>query len=291
MKTALNAPLDDLNMNVGAMKIASAHLAMVSEEYRSYIRQKDRKVILDGSNDALGVQVSNNDLGELMDALKPDEVVLPHAPGSKSATYTLSTDFYNDHLVGEKNKPSVMAVAQGESLDEWMESYMFWLEMDFVDVIGVPHHIDFSVSKSSPDLGTLSQAQRRSYNRRKLVSQLYYSSPSKPIHLMGINNLGEMELLRDGGANKSGFIRSVGTTAPYSAAIDGSDWSLAGPSERHLEEDVGVLDFDHIWNQETKNMAYKNLMSFAEVTGDHSISFNLGRIFAKDSTLHSKDEK
>lgn len=289
MKTAVNAPLDDLNMNVGAMKLASVHLAMVSAEYRAYLRASDRYVIMDGSNEELGSQVDSEEMAELIEALKPHEVVLPYVTKNKEATYDAAMEFYNDYIVDMSYKPSIMAVAQGSTLDEWMESYTSWLELDFIDVIGVPKDIDFSTSNKSPSLETLGPVERRSYNRRNLVSQVYYSSRNKPIHLLEINNLGEVEILRDGGANKSGFIRSIGTTAPFSSAISGFDWSTLTSAEKHFETSFKPLDYDHVWDPETKARAYKNLMTLAESTGDHSISYNLGRISVQDEIIQPKE--
>lgn len=292
MKTAINAPLDDLNMNVGAMKLASAHLAMVSADYRAYLRAGDRYTIMDGSTPELGPQIPFDEMADIIEAIKPQEVILPYVGKNKEATYEASMDFYNDHLLDMSHKPykpSIMAVAQGASLDEWMESYSFWLNLDFIDVIGIPKDIDFSASSNGPDLGTLGPTEKRSYNRRKLISHIYYQSKNKPVHLMEMNNLGEIELLRESGANKSGFIRSIGTTAPFSSAISGSDWSTFTQAEKHFETNFKPFDYEHVWDMETKTKAYKNLMALAESTGDHSVSYNLGRISVQDEIIQPKE--
>lgn len=289
MKTAVNAPLDDLNMNVGAMKLASAHLAMVSEEYRAYLQAGDRYVIMDGSTKELGPQVPFEELIELIEALKPHEVVLPYISKDKDATYEAAMDFYNYYMQDLSYRPSIMAVAQGTTHGEWMESYNSWLDLEFVDVIGVPNDIDFVTSTRGPKLETLGPVEKRSYNRRNLVHEVYYSSRNKPIHLLELNNLGEIELLRDCGANKSGFIRSVGTTAPFSSAISGSDWSTLSSEEKHFETNFKPLDYEHVWDPETKARAYRNLMTLAESTGDHSISYNLGRISVQDEVIQPKE--
>lgn len=291
MKTALNGPLDDLNMNVGAMKLASARLATESAEYREYLRSGDRYVILDGSSHILGEPVSLDELGDLMDALQPDEVVLPYSPKNREATYDLSMDFFNDHVVGARKRPKIMAVAQGASRDDWMSSYIAWADLEYVDVIGVTRDVDFSVAQAEISKDMPSAPESRSFNRRRLIDHLYYQFAKKPIHLIGMNSLGEVDILRDSGANKKGFIRSIGTTAPFAAAVQGMEWSAFAEADRHTEEGINHLDYDHKWSHETKARAYRNLMTFAEATGDHSVSYNLGRIANDDEVIQPKEEQ
>lgn len=291
MKTALNAPLDDLNMNVGAMRLASAHLAATSPEYRAYLRSGGRYTILDGSSEDMGGRVSLDDLGELVEAIRPDEVVLPYVSKDRKATYDLSMDFFNDHIVEMEKKPKIMAVAQGESKDDWLSSYITWMDLEYIDVIGVTSDIDFSVSQVSAKKEDLGTSGSRSFNRRRLVDQIYYQYAKKPIHLLGMNNLGEVQLLRDSGANSKGFIRSIGTTDPFAAAIQGKEWSAYAEMDRHLDEELSLVDYDHEWTPEEKARAYRNLMTFAEVTGDHSVSYNLGRVAVEDEIIQPKEEK
>lgn len=280
MKTALSAPLDDMNMNVGAFKMAPAHLVLDSSEYRAYLRSDGRKIILESDGEG-------SLLADAMEAVRPDEVILPFVLGDKNATYEASMDFYNDHIVGMDNPPRVMAVAQGETLGEWNESYAEWLGLEFIDIIGVHKNIEFQVGNVSMD--QLGEVERRSYSHRNLVNQAYYASRSKPIHLIGMNNLAELELLRDSGANKSGFIRSISSVAPYGDAIAGRDWTHFDRAERHFVWDCEKVDFGHQWTQETKVRAYMNLMAFAEASGDHSVSYNLGRISDQDELIQPKE--
>lgn len=289
MKTAVNAPFSDFNLNVGAFKYGLAHLAMGNSLYRDFLRTKERYVILDNAADELGTGMSGKDLWDLVLDIRPSELILPDVLQDKEATYEASMKFYNDYLVDMDRGPRLMAVAQGTTEIEWMESYNMWKDLDFVDVIGVPYDIDFTVGGPTPELESLNRTERRSRNRRKLVNQLYYQSGQKPIHLLGMNNLMELEMLRDTGANRSGFIRSHDTTGPFAAAVVGMDWSTYTPKQRAFEKKWPALDFDHVWSPEDKKMAYRNLMSYAEATGDHSVSYNLGRCYHLDEVVGSSE--
>lgn len=287
MKTALIAPLGDFNLNVGAIKMAFAGIVSQSDSYRTYLQTDPRYTILHGTPESL----DNEDLADMMTAVSPDEVVLPHLAGDRSGTYELAMDFYNDHIVGMEKKPRVMAVAQGGTMDEWMESYTTWLDLELIDVIGVPTDIDFKVGATGPDLDTLGIVERRSYYRRKLVNHLHYHNRLKPAHLLGINNLAELELLRDSGANRHGSLRSVSSVAPFTEAAAGIDWSQFLAVDKHFERLCEYPNPNHEWGDQDKVIAYKNLMTFAEASGDHSVSYNLGRIAQHDEIIQPKENQ
>ena len=289
MMTAVNAPFDDLNLNVGAMKYGLAHLAIDNDQYLDYLRVKDRYTILDNAADELGEGMTGDDLNGLVEEIQPSELILPDVLKDGKATQEASMSFYENYLAGDKRPEGLklMAVAQGETYYEWMESYNFWNECDFVDVIGVPYDIDFPVGVDKG--GTFTKTELRSLNRQALVSSLYYNKGRKPIHLLGMNNLRELEMLRDSGANRRGFIRSNDTTGPFAAALYGMDWSTMSASEKRFEKDWPALDFEHVWDREEKFLAYKNLMAYAVCTGDHGLSYNLGRVFPTDELMEGFD--
>lgn len=275
MRGCLNAPFDDMNLNIGSFVYGLAHLALDNPEYVSYLGQSERYTILDNGADE-GDPAGGEDLWGLVEKIRPDELILPDVLKDKDATYEASMEFYNEFVLGSRSPVKLMAVAQGSTYDEWMESYRTWQDLDFIDVVGVPYDIDFHVgSKLQPQ--DLTQTESRSYMRRELVNELYYSNYKKPIHLLGLNNLTELSLLRDSGANRSGFIRSHDTTAPFAAAVQGIDWTKTGWD---FEKNWPALDFNHKWGTEDKIRAYNNLMAYAEATGDHGVSYNLGRVVA-----------
>lgn len=289
MKTAVNSPVSDMSLNVGAMKYGLAHIALDNRLYREFLGSPKRYTILDNAADELGTGLTGDDLWGLVRAIRPDEIILPDILKDGEGTYEASMKFYNDHLALQEDKPKAMAVAQGKTLEEWMSSYKTWLELDLVDVIGVPYDVDFEVGAQLE--GEVTKTNFRAHNRINLIRKIVMELPiRKPIHLLGMNNLRELEVLRDSVENHNGFIRSNDTTGPFAAALDGKDWSTLSYIEKDFEKDWPALDFDHEWEKEEKIRAYKNLFAYGESAGDHSIAYNIGRVYSSDKLLGGGEE-
>lgn len=275
MLGVVNAPFSEMSLNVGTINYGLAHLAQENSEYVKFLRESQKYTILDNGADELTTGMAGESLWDLVQRIQPDELILPDVLADKDATVKATRSFFENFIVTAKDNEFVpdnfMAVAQGQTYDEFLECYHLWQDTEFVDVIGIPYDIDFEI----PGLDT-SQSNRttaRGLRRIRMCQILNVSASKKHIHLLGMNNLWELAQYEVQGIK----VRSNDTTGPFAAAVGGRNWSK---ESRRFKKNWSALDFDRVLTKEERELAYINLLQYADACSDIRMAFNTGAAYA-----------
>lgn len=129
MQVAIIAPIKHLQdfSSQGDIAMCLAHLYLESLEYREYYTEQVRKgrfVILDNGLYENGKSISMTQLIDIVEKLRPSEVVAPDALFNGARTYMNAVEFM-DKMDQRKLLAStkVMVVIQGSTPREWRECY------------------------------------------------------------------------------------------------------------------------------------------------------------------------
>lgn len=273
MKCGVNPPFDFPEMNVGSIVYGLAHEAQRDVWYRTHLQscaESTRYTILDNGADELGTGMKGDEYAKLIREIKPDEIILPDVLGDTEQTLFNSQQFFEEYYHHLGYEPKMMGVAQGLTFDDWERCYnrfAFWAS---VDVIGIPYDIEFDVPGCDAS-AIESKTQRRALRRYELVRYLHLAqNTSKPIHLLGMNNLDELCHYRDNGL--SWRVRSNDTTAPFAAASEHRKWL----GNRYEEKDWKALDFSVEWSDEQEEIAWSNLYDYVSACGDLNAAHRIG---------------
>lgn len=272
MKTALNPPTNFPEWSVGSMDYALAHVAIDDDTYRARAVQQaksDKYLILDNGADELGEGLAGSDFYDLIDHIRPDEVIAPDVLGDGKETLKRLDPFLKwaeeakvHFRTEDKPDMKVMAVAQGETEDEWMETYLHLHNHSGVDVIGIPYDIEWGRCPVSRGMNKGETSYYRMINRVELLFRLFQAEQTeKPLHLLGLNSLTEL-----GGVQNLPFVRSTDTTAPFAAALDGCVWHTLADSYKTWS----ALDFGTTkekWDSHLDDIKYNVQKYLKELEG------------------------
>jgi len=214
------------------------------------------QVYLDNSCFELGASLSNELLYEWTQKLRPSVVILPDTLGNKEATISQTNEF----LVSYPDTAGYgMAVIQGNSPDEMLDCYQEFRDQRVGDheqdiyMIGIP--FVYSWVEKDP----LTQATERVKLLRRL-NDLRIVDRNRPHHLLGTWYAGEFSHYRD-----YHWIRSIDTSNPVMAAIDGNKYSpvIGGVTEKPK------ATFDKVYNMNMgdidMDLLYYNVNRFREI--------------------------
>lgn len=115
------------------------HLLEQSDEYCEAVRQMDGYKILDNSVVERGEPVSFDRILEMAEKIGADEIILPDVMGSRKETIHMAK--YCIKRLKELDllgRYKIMAVAQGDTVLEWYSCYDKLLDIDEIDVVGIP---------------------------------------------------------------------------------------------------------------------------------------------------------
>ncbi|WP_267716713.1 hypothetical protein [Streptomyces sp. CoH17] len=231
MKSAVNPPIDLPQWDLGSMSYGLAHEAVKSNKYLNRLKSlaswHRRYLILDNGADELTEGLRGQEYIDLLNEIEPQEFILPDVLQDGEETYKRSVQFIKELEVagwifdGDDRFQKVMAVAQGKTFTEWINCYTKFLSLPEVNIIGIPYDIDFDVNMSQTR--EMSKTEARALNRINLLQHLLAKGMlTKPIHLLGMNNLDEFRTLS--AYSNVLNIRSNDTTAPFAAAMVGRKW-------------------------------------------------------------------
>lgn len=233
MKLCVISPLSHLDLaSFGSgIHMALTHIVHQDEQYvKAYQRFKNKGeyVILDNSAFELEQQGKGLDPKPVLEASKlvgADEIiatdVLCHGPETIKSTRNFIKEFlsfYGEEIRLEKFVPKIMAVPQGQSIQEWIDCYTTLLLTEGVDVIGFSK-IAIPTCFGGPNARKVDGGVTQS--RLKLYDYLdkHYLWPSQlgractDIHLLGGDSWSGFELIQV--CNKwPKAIRSNDTSAP-----------------------------------------------------------------------------
>jgi len=212
------------------------------------------QVYLDNSCFELGASLSNELLHEWCLKILPSVVILPDTLGNKEATISQTNEFLASYP-GTVNYG--MAVIQGNSPDEMLDCYQYFRDLrvgDFdqsIYMIGIP--FVYSWVERDPYI----QARER-YLLLKRLNDERVVDHNRPHHLLGTWQAKEFNYYRD-----YNWIRSIDTSNPIMAAIDGNKYTDMGLDEKP------IASFDKVYGMNISDidmdLLYYNVNKFKEI--------------------------
>ena len=174
------------------------HLVNSLPKYKEFYKERAREgdhVLLDNSVFELGHSLDKKELLETAEDLHVTEVVAPEVWEDAIGTNILVEDFIEYHDSMQSNI-KILAMAQGNTIDEIVESFFKWNNHIKIDSLGLPFSLDYEIKGISDNVKSLTL--RRVLNRWHLVDRInQYSKASsiriKPTHLMGLSDAVELQ--------------------------------------------------------------------------------------------------
>lgn len=213
-------PLSSKKFRVGPYSYGLAQECLESTEYESWMWDLARKtnLILDNGADELGQSLDPDIYRALIRQIHPYEIILPDKLQDSEYTLEQGRQFLDQGL---PDGVSVMAVAQGSTWEEWESCYEEWRITPRINVIGVPYDIDFQLPWIQEGGKFVNREERRAHMRHEIIAKLIEESRvTRPLHLLGFNNLWEVEKLN----RYRDEVRSIDTRGPFSAGLAGVLW-------------------------------------------------------------------
>ena len=161
------------------MNMFLTHLVEEDEAYRNTAKNHKGYKILDNSLIELDGAMSMKDVLAAADLIGADEVVLPDVFKNGSETIKATLNALGEHKE-ELKKYKTMAVVHGETVDEWIRTFLIFSARPDIDVLGIPKvmHKQFT-SNGIP-------------GRARILNKVI-SLTDKEIHLLGLwENLHEL---------------------------------------------------------------------------------------------------
>lgn len=280
IKTFVNAPIAHPELNVGWGVYGLAHEALKSKEYRERLvtqAKSDRVLILDNGADELGEGLQGEEFWDLVEEVRPDVVIAPDVLKDGPETIHRTTRFLYElssrEALVDFGDMKVMGVAQGKTLDEWINSYLSLISNSRIHIVGVPYDVDFSVVKGDEyALRGKKSSRERSENRVDLMAYLQNRGLLlKTVHFLGLNDLGEFLHHRTQAYDVEVW---NDTTAPFAAAVDGRHWEV----DKSGEKDWPSLDFQVELDPAQYGFSINNLLCYFLATGDREALARLTKL-------------
>ena len=168
-----------------------AHLALKDKDYQDYFKQKaeeGKHVILDNGA-AEGSLVKTSDLMDLLDIIKPTEVIAPDILFDCDRTLEKLNEFCRQ--ISRANV-ILMGVPQGDDVESYLSCYLEMLRDPKVQTIGLSK---LAIPKS---FSKITDSNSVSVNRRYLIKLLNeLGLIKKPLHLLGMRNITEYDAYKN----------------------------------------------------------------------------------------------
>lgn len=237
--------------------MAMAHLILEDDRYLEWSKEQKnlgRYIILDNSAPYFGRALDNESLFKCINMINPDEIVLPDVIGDFKETVNRSLSFLKEL---EKVDLRIMAVPQGNSLEEYIECYKIFSSDDKINVLGIPYTIN-NIFSEIPK-GNVSG---REY-LLKLLNQKGMLNPKKIHHLLGFGDSGHIELKK---LSRFSFIRSCDSNLAYLTAKTDIEFN-----ERvNYKKPKLVMDFKEGFNELFYKSIIKNAKTLSKL-GGHNV--------------------
>jgi hypothetical protein len=263
MKFFTLPPLSNLElMDLGtAGHFCLAHLYLTDVDYRSHflhIRQRPNSFILLDNGAAEHSLVSEDKLLKIVEELKPDEVIAPDVLNNYVQTIMNLHSFVRAmEDKGLDKHTNIFFCPQGNSMEEWMKSYIHALESPRVATIGLskialPH----CMYKANNDQMIASS------RKRTLIALDALGLITKPLHLLGAET--PLEFAQDPAYSK---VRSTDSCLSVWSAMNGQDWQKG--EESAFQRIPTPHDyFDKTMTEQDINLAKLNIKFLEEVVSN-----------------------
>lgn len=220
---------------------AIATVAQKSQKYFDIHRKENRGnryLVLDNGAFEEPEPIDNNTLLDIAEELKADEIVVPDFIGSAQKTMFAMGDFLGKFRKRDSlQNCKIQGVIEGANLNAVMECYRYFLDLDEVDVIGLPYwRLPESCEAENGCFGNIAGlGGRRLYLTHHLISQKIFHK--KPFHLLGLCYSRALDWYRN-----YPMIRSIDTSLPVITGLKGQLLARRIPKPKEklefLKEDV-----------------------------------------------------
>jgi hypothetical protein len=210
--------------------------------YKQIVKEYDYS-ILDNSAFELGDSIDLDILYTTGEEYKPTHLILPDCLHNSKITKERAENYLAKYA--DKSTPKFIGVIQGETLQEFLDMYEFYLELADVDIVAIPFNFytreqfakTLSFKINSEDLETWYKTHRVSLVER-LLKTYNYNLPKK-LHLLGCFTPNEFMFYN---AEELSNINSVDTSAPIIYGwnqiifpFNGLDYNITKPKEKLAE--------------------------------------------------------
>lgn len=247
MPTSYLSQLDG-NTSRGGIGMSLAHLVLTDNQYKQHYSRSNKKynvVILDNSAFELGAAINDADFIKAVTLIQSDEVVLPDVLFDAGQTLYRIKQFLAAHAKHVRGL-SLMAVPHGNTLDEYLESYVAIAALSEVTTIGI---------------GTVYNGrfkQEGKLGREVIIDALVAKNllAAKQHHLLGLGDDGNLELSR---LSKFSFIRSCDSSAAYTNACGGTLITSDG-----YKKPPKKVNFEDVYDKKVMQLMQKNMVVLEE---------------------------
>lgn len=205
----------------GDMLFALPHISDSSKEYNRFYQRNNKYKILDSGVIELGKPYSFEKIVQVAKRLKVNEIAIPdylhNAKKTIESARNVSKLYKEMNISDEFN---LMGIAQGTTVDEWLNCFEELITMDEVSVIGIGI---YSVKRVFSSITNRSDCLS---NRMKCVELLVKKNlipKGKNIHLLGLGD--PIELVYQ---KQHPFVRSCDTTRPIIYGLHGIRYTNEG---------------------------------------------------------------
>lgn len=230
-----------------------AHLVLQNEEYAAFYRKMSEqgKYVLMDNGAAENSQIGVVELLQAYHLVKPTEMVLPDTLSNGVDTYRKTVEgiqFFKLNNVTCK----FMAVPQGLTLSEWIQSAKELIELSDVDTLGVSKFL--TITTEDPYIRVQASKALTELNERLIVN----GRKPKEIHLLGCHT-GPDEVRAVFANEEAGrYVRGCDTALGYLYAQAGVDMVLDSVRPK------GEIEF--IDGEVDSDILAKTLRAFDEIT-------------------------
>lgn len=215
MKVAIISPTAHLtelsNYRNNNYCLALAQRVLTDPLYQKYYLDKSHQnshLILDNGACELGQSISPHELIQACHLINPHTLVLPDILNDGPGTINLIKNFLSkyQHLIPHIQ---LMAVVQGKTKHDWLESLNQINQLNSIDYIGISN------------TNAIFDNQMHEFSRVQAIKWLTSKkliSPHKKIHLLGLSNSGHLEIEQ---LRQYSFVEGVDTNGPIVHAYYG----------------------------------------------------------------------
>lgn len=200
IKLAHIMPIENIELSAkGEIDFCLAPLCDNEQYAKYYIKQSlmGRHVILDNLI-AEGKPIPTETMVKIAFEISPTEFIIPDVIGNKYETDKMRKEFLDRFYVRFKEKGiKLMAVVQGDILNEYLSTFEEINNDERIDTIGIPFRMK-TVIKYAKVFKDIEQGR----NRVDFLN-IIKDKVKKPIHCLGCNSVDELIKL-----NKMNFVRS-----------------------------------------------------------------------------------
>lgn len=232
--------------------MALAHQAIADSSYANFFSRKKKEgkhVLLDNSAFEFGGAIDDEVLINAINLISPTEFILPDVLFDGTETLRRTYSFVEKY---EDMNIKYMAVPQGKTMEQWLDSYKKLCLVPSISSIGIgaiyAKHDVFNVGKS--------YISGREYILENLMSSEILDQ-TKEHHLLGLGSSGHLEIER---LKKYGLIRSTDSSAAFVHGSHGKKFKKGEPYQKISAK----IDFDQPFIEDNIEHIYHNIQILNE---------------------------